>query len=170
MNISIKTNHGSIYLELFPDKAPITVENFLFYIEDEFFNGIIFHRVINDFMIQSGSWSPDLVFNYPRENIINEANNGLKNLRGTIGMARDVEPHTANSQFYINQKDNPHSDYQNQDHYGYCVFGKVINGMDVVDSIANVQVKDFKKSDLFLESLPIEPVIIENMLVYYKNY
>jgi len=170
MNILLKTSHGSIYLELYPSKAPVTVQNFLDYIDSKFFEGLIFHRVIHDFMIQSGSWSPDMQFKKPRPNIINEANNGLSNLRGTIGMARDQGPHTANSQFYINQKDNFHSDYKSPEQPGYCVFGKVIDGLNTIDSIAKVKVKDIEISNTLLESVPVKPVIIEKVLRYYISY
>ncbi len=170
MNISIITTHGSIYLELYPDKAPITVQNFSAYIESKFFEGLIFHRVIDDFMIQSGSWSPDMQFKNPGADIINESDNGLCNLRGTIGMARNIDPHSANSQFYINQKDNPHSDFKDASNPGYCVFGKVTKGIEVVDSIAKVSVKDIDISGTFLEAVPIEPVIIKKVLTFYVNY
>lgn len=170
MKISMITSLGSIYFELYPNKAPITVENFISYIDSKFFEGLIFHRVIDNFMIQSGSWDPEMNFNDPGPNILNESTNGLLNLRGTIGMARNTEPHSANSQFYINQVDNPHSDFKDSSNPGYCVFGKVISGMDVVDTIAKVEVIDRDISGTFLESVPIEPVIIKKIHKVFVSY
>ncbi|MFQ6038407.1 MAG: peptidylprolyl isomerase [Candidatus Aminicenantales bacterium] len=138
--VVIKTTKGDITLELFQDKAPLTVKNFLAYVEDGFYDGTIFHRVIKGFMIQGGGLTPDLREKPARAPIKNEADNGLKNKRGTIAMARTSEPHSATCQFFINHV---HNDFLNfssptPDGYGYCVFGKVVSGMDVVDAIASV--------------------------------
>ena len=138
--VLMKTTKGDITLELYPDKAPITVENFLKYVDDKFYDGTIFHRVIEDFMIQGGGYTEDFTEKPSRPPIKNEANNGLKNKRGTIAMARTNEPHSATNQFFINHVNNSSLDHtaKTEEGYGYCVFGKVIQGMDVVDAIAAV--------------------------------
>jgi peptidyl-prolyl cis-trans isomerase A (cyclophilin A) len=137
--VLIKTSKGDITLELFADKAPITVNNFLSYVDEKFYNGTIFHRVIKDFMIQGGGFTPEFLEKATKSPIKNEAANGLKNLRGTIAMARTAEIDSATCQFFINHVDNPNLDHKdNTEHFGYAVFGKVISGMDVVDAIASV--------------------------------
>ena len=140
LKVLMKTTKGDIILELYPDKAPITVENFLSYVDDKFYDGTIFHRVISDFMIQGGGYTEDFTKKPSRSPTKNEANNGLKNERGTIAMARTNEPHSATNQFFINHIDNSFLDHtaKTEEGYGYCVFGKVIQGMDVVDAIAAV--------------------------------
>ncbi|UCE42996.1 MAG: peptidyl-prolyl cis-trans isomerase [Candidatus Aminicenantes bacterium] len=136
--VLMKTTKGDITIELFPDKAPVSVENFLSYVNEKFYDGTIFHRVIKGFMIQGGGLTVDFQEKPAKAPIQNEAKNGLKNKRGTLAMARMPEPHTASSQFFINHADNSFLDYgQTADGWGYCVFGKVIQGMDVVDAIAN---------------------------------
>ncbi len=136
--ILMKTTKGDITIELYPDKAPLSVANFLSYVNEKFYDGTIFHRVIKNFMIQGGGLTEDFQEKPAKAPIQNEAKNGLKNKRGTLAMARMAEPHTASSQFYINHVDNPGLDYgQAADGWGYCVFGNVIEGMDVVDAIAN---------------------------------
>ncbi len=136
--VLMKTTKGDITIELYPDKAPISVENFLSYVNEKFYDGTIFHRVIKDFMVQGGGMNTDFQEKTTKAPIQNEAKNGLKNKRGTLAMARMTEPHTASSQFFINHADNSFLDYgQAADGWGYCVFGKVIDGMDVVDAIAN---------------------------------
>ncbi len=135
--VLMKTTKGDITIELYPDKAPITVNNFLSYVNDKFYDGTIFHRVIKGFMIQGGGLTEDLAEKPAKAPIQNEAKNGLKNKRGTIAMARMPEPHTASSQFFINHANNSFLDYgEASDGWGYCAFGKVIAGMDVVDAIA----------------------------------
>jgi len=138
--VLMKTTKGDITLELYPDKAPITVENFLEYVDNKFYDGTIFHRVIEDFMIQGGGYTEDFTEKPSRPAIKNEADNGLKNKRGTIAMARTNEPHSASNQFFINHVDNSSLDHtaKTEEGYGYCVFGKVTQGMDVVDAIAAV--------------------------------
>lgn len=136
--VLMKTSKGDITIELYPDKAPLSVENFLSYVNDKFYDGTIFHRVIKGFMIQCGGLNVDFQEKSAKAPIQNEAKNGLKNKRGTLAMARMAEPHTASCQFFINHVDNNGLDYgQAADGWGYCVFGKVIQGMDVVDAIAN---------------------------------
>ncbi len=136
--VLMKTSKGDITIELYPDKAPLTVNNFLSYVDEKFFDGTIFHRVMKDFMIQGGGLTPDFQEKTSKSPIKNEAANGLKNKRGTIAMARTGEPHSATCQFFINHVDNSFLDYGTaSDGWGYCVFGKVIEGLDVVDAIAN---------------------------------
>jgi cyclophilin family peptidyl-prolyl cis-trans isomerase len=134
--VVLKTGKGDITLELDAEKAPQSVENFLAYVDAGFYDGTIFHRVIPDFMIQGGGLNPDMTKKATREPVQNEAKNGLKNLRGTIAMARTQAPHSATAQFFINHKDNANLDYPSFDGWGYAVFGRVTDGMDVVDAIA----------------------------------
>lgn len=135
--ITIKTNHGEIGVELFDEKAPVSCENFRQYITDEFFNGTIFHRVIPNFMIQGGGFDADMAQKKTRDSIKNEANNGEKNRRGTLAMARTADVDSATSQFFINLSDNSFLDHGGRD-FGYAVFGEVSSGMDVVEAIAGV--------------------------------
>lgn len=137
VRILMETSQGNIILELDKEKAPKTVENFLSYVDEDFYSGTIFHRVIKDFMIQGGGFTPDMKRKKVHAPVENEAKNGLKNKRGTIAMARTGKPHSATAQFFINHKDNAFLDYPARDNWGYCVFGKVVEGMDVVDAIAN---------------------------------
>ena len=132
---------GDIKVKLNPDKAPITVVNFLKYVDDKDYDGTIFHRVIPDFMIQGGGFTPDMNKKTTNDPIINEAGNGLLNERGTIAMARTMIVDSATNQFFINTKDNKFLNHRSKDPrgYGYCVFGKVISGMDVVDKIEKVE-------------------------------
>jgi len=136
--VKMETNRGDIILELNQDKAPLTVENFLQYAKDGYYEGTIFHRVISSFMIQGGGFDEDLTRKTPRANIINEASNGLKNSKWTIAMARTNTPDSANSQFFINVQDNISLDFtgkHNSQTWGYAVFGKVVQGFEVVDEI-----------------------------------
>jgi cyclophilin family peptidyl-prolyl cis-trans isomerase len=135
--ITIKTNHGDIKVELFDEKAPITCENFRQYIADGFFNDTIFHRVIPNFMIQGGGMEADMSQKKTRAPIKNEADNGESNRRGTLAMARTMDVNSATAQFFINLRDNDFLDHGTRD-FGYAVFGKVVDGMDVVDAIAAV--------------------------------
>ena len=139
--VLIKTTKGDITVELYPDKAPLSVENFLSYVDEKFYDGTIFHRVIKGFMIQAGGISANLTEKPAKPSIKNEATNRLKNKRGTIAMGRTEEIHSITSHFYINHVDNPGLDHRNTtpQGYGYPVFGKVIKGMDVVDAIASVK-------------------------------
>ena len=136
--VLLKTSKGDITIELYPDKAPVTVENFLAYVDANFYDGLIFHRVIKGFMIQGGGLTADLATRKSRAPIKNEAGNGLKNTRGTIAMARTGEVNSATCQFFINHVDNDFLDHRDETAagFGYCVFGKVVSGLDVVDAIA----------------------------------
>jgi peptidyl-prolyl cis-trans isomerase B (cyclophilin B) len=159
--VTIHTNHGDIRVELYPQRAPVSVENFLQYARDGFYDGTIFHRIISHFMIQGGGMSADLTPKPTRDPIINEADNGLKNERGTIAMARTNEINSATSQFFINVELNASLDHTGKESsrtWGYAVFGSVIDGMDVVDDIR------FVKTDP--RDLPIEPVIIESVEIH----
>jgi peptidyl-prolyl cis-trans isomerase A (cyclophilin A) len=139
--VIMKTSMGDITIELYPDKAPITVNNFLSYVNEKFYDGTIFHRVMKGFMIQGGGLTPDLGSKPAKTPIKNEAANMLKNKRGTIAMARMPDIDSATCQFFINHVDNPGLDHRDNtpEGYGYAVFGKVTKGMDVVDAIANVK-------------------------------
>lgn len=160
--VAIDTNYGTIVLELYPDKAPETVANFLQYVDSGFYENTIFHRVIDGFMIQGGGFTPDYQKKPVRAPIKNEANNGLSNLRGTIAMARTPQPHSATSQFFINTVDNPRLDYrfETPEGWGYCVFGKVIEGMDVVDEIAKTPTGP---AGPFHSDVPQAPIVIEKI-------
>ena len=137
--VVMETSKGTIKIELDQERAPGTVANFLQYVDDKFYDGTIFHRVMPNFMIQGGGFGPDMSEKPTREMIKNEATNGLANLRGTIAMARRGDPHSATAQFYINHKTNQALDKEHDPKgWGYCVFGKVIEGLDVVDAIAQV--------------------------------
>ncbi|RLE10470.1 MAG: peptidyl-prolyl cis-trans isomerase, partial [Candidatus Aminicenantes bacterium] len=139
--VLMKTSKGDIIIELFPQKAPITVENFLSYVDQGFYDGTIFHRVIKGFMIQGGGYTTELHRKNTQPPIKNEASNGLSNKRGTIAMARTMDINSATAQFFINLVDNDFLDHRDNtpEGYGYCVFGKVIQGMEVVDAIAEVK-------------------------------
>ena len=138
--VKLETSHGDIIIELNTDKAPDTVANFLSYVEDGFYNGTIFHRVIKDFMIQGGGFTEDLVQKSPNDPIKNEANNGLGNVRGSLAMARTGDPHSATAQFFINTVDNEFLNFRGEQGaaWGYTVFAEVVEGMDVVDAIREV--------------------------------
>lgn len=161
--VLMKTSMGDIKLELYPQKAPKTVANFLSYVEDGFYDGTIFHRVIGNFMIQGGGFTLDMKQKETKPSIPNEAGNGLKNLRGTIAMARTSDVNSATSQFFINVVDNPNLDHRDETPkgFGYAVFGKVIEGMDVVDKIK--EVKTTTKG--YYGDVPVEPVIIQSLKV-----
>jgi peptidyl-prolyl cis-trans isomerase B (cyclophilin B) len=139
--VVMETSKGEIVLALYPDKAPLTVKNFLDYVEAGFYNGTIFHRVIPGFMLQGGGFAQDMQKKPTSTPVKNEADNGLKNDRGTIAMARTQDPHSASSQFFINTVDSAFLNYKGQTTagWGYAVFGKVIKGMEVVDAISKVE-------------------------------
>lgn len=139
--VTIKTNYGDIKIEMLEQEAPETTANFLQYVDDGFYNGTIFHRVINDFMIQGGGFDTDFNQKETRANIKNEATNRVSNARGTLAMARTPDPHSASSQFFINVVDNDFLDFKapNPQMFGYCVFAKVAEGMDIVDKIKTVK-------------------------------
>jgi cyclophilin family peptidyl-prolyl cis-trans isomerase len=157
----IETNLGDIRLELYADKAPASVENFVRYAEEGFYDDTIFHRVISHFMIQGGGFTVDMQKKPTHEPIQNESPNGLSNRRGTIAMARLPQPHTATSQFFINVQNNMNLDYQGGNQWGYAVFGRVVEGMDVVDDIRFVQTTTRPP----FSDVPVEPVIIETVTI-----
>jgi len=161
--VKLQTNFGVIALELDTERAPETVKNFLDYVQAGFYSNTVFHRVIDSFMIQGGGFEPGMRQKPTRDSIKNEADNGLKNERYTVAMARTSEPHSASSQFFINVKDNGFLDHtaQNTQGWGYCVFGKVVEGRDVVDKIK--QVKTGKRGGH--ADVPVEDVIIEHVEV-----
>ena len=161
--VLIDTSMGQIEAELYADKAPITVTNFLEYVNSKFYDGLIFHRVIPGFMIQGGGMTSDMKEKATRNPIKIESDNGLKNMRGTLAMARTQVPDSATSQFFINLVDNPFLDFKVKTTagYGYAVFGKVTKGMDIVDSIAKV--KTGTKG--FHQDVPLTPVIIKSIRV-----
>ena len=161
MAVLITTNHGAIKLELYADKAPKTVENFLAYVNAGHYDGTIFHRVINDFMVQGGGFEPGMKQKPTNATVENEAKNGLKNDPYTVAMARTSDPHSASAQFFINVKNNAFLDYPGQDGWGYCVFGKVIEGQDVVDKIRAVKTT---RTGMFAD-VPADDVIIEKAQV-----
>jgi len=157
-NITLETSMGTFTIELDAEKAPATVENFLGYVNDGFFDETIFHRVIPNFMIQGGGFRSGMVQKETQESIKNEADNGLSNERGTIAMARTNDPHSATAQFFINLKDNTFLDHTSAstEGWGYCVFGKVSEGMEVVDKIAGVSTgNEAGHTDVPLEAVTI---------------
>ncbi|GHT97417.1 peptidyl-prolyl cis-trans isomerase [Betaproteobacteria bacterium] len=159
MAVKLHTSQGVITLELDAEKAPVTVENFLAYVTAGHYDNTIFHRVIDGFMIQGGGFEPGMEQKPTRDPIKNEADNGLKNTRGTIAMARTNDPHSATAQFFINVADNSFLDFRapNTQGWGYCVFGKVTEGLDVLDAIR--QVKTGNKAGH--QDVPVEDVLIE---------
>ncbi|MGV6801034.1 MAG: peptidylprolyl isomerase [bacterium] len=159
----IQTSMGVIDLELYPEKAPLTVDNFLTYAQSGYYDRLIFHRVVAGRLIQGGGYTTRLNERALRDPIQNEADNGLKNLRGTIAMARNDDPHSARAQFYINLKDNPELDFRDKElraNWGYAVFGKVIGGMNVAEAIGAVSVGPKGPFD---QHVPLEPVIIKRI-------
>ncbi len=160
--VELQTSQGKIVIELNAEKAPKTVENFVKYVNQGFYNDTIFHRVIDGFMIQGGGMTKDMKEKPTSGKIRNEANNGLKNKRGTIVMARTPDPHSASSQFFINLVDNAFLDFtseQSPQTWGYAVFGRVVEGMDVVDRIAKVKTGNSGMH----QNVPVEPVIIKSV-------
>ena len=158
--ITIKTNQGDFSIELNEEEAPITVKNFLNYVEKGFFTGTIFHRVIDGFMIQGGGFDKDMMQKETDAPIKNEANNGLKNAPYTIAMARTSDPDSASSQFFINVANNSFLDYPGQDGAGYCVFAKVVSGTDVIDLIGKAKTG----SSGGHQDVPMEAIMIEEVL------
>lgn len=156
-----KTNLGSFKIALDEESAPITAKNFLDYVNSGFFNGTIFHRVINSFMIQGGGFTPDMKQKETNAPIKNESNNGIKNESYTVAMARTSIPDSATSQFFINVANNDFLNHPGQDGYGYCVFGKVIEGMDTIDKIKNVATGNHPSGH---QDVPLETIIIEEVL------
>ena len=161
--VTLKTNFGDITLDLFEDKAPKTVANFLSYVEDGFFDNTIFHRVINNFMIQGGGFTPDMDQKDTKDPFKNETDNGIANEVGTIAMARTQDPHSATAQFFINVNNNDFLNHSGKsvNGWGYCAFGKVVEGMDVVEKIKAVKTGNHG----YHQDVPVEPVIIEKAVI-----
>ena len=161
--VILNTNHGSITIELDDEHAPKTVENFLSYANEGFYNNTVFHRVINGFMIQGGGFEPGMKLKPTKAQIKNEANNGLKNTTGTIAMARTNDPHSATAQFFINVADNDFLNFKSESPqgWGYAVFGKVTEGMDVVNKIKGVKTG----TSGFHQDVPKEDVVIQSVTV-----
>ena len=157
MAVLLTTNHGTIKIELETEKAPKSVENFLAYVNAGHYNGTIFHRVIPGFMVQGGGFEPGMKQKPTNDPVENEAKNGLKNKPYTLAMARTSAPHSASAQFFINVKNNSFLDYPGQDGWGYCVFGKVVEGTDIVDKIEGVKTG---RSGMFAD-VPTDDVVIE---------
>jgi len=159
--VVVKTSMGSFTIELYPDKAPVTVKNFLMYVDEGFYAGTIFHRVIDGFMIQGGGLDGSMTKKKTAAPIANEAGNKLKNTVGTVAMARTSEPNSATAQFFVNVKDNAFLDYRDSspEGIGYCVFGKVVSGMDVVEKIKAVPTGTKNG----MGNVPTTPVVIESV-------
>ncbi|KGD65685.1 peptidyl-prolyl isomerase [Alcanivorax nanhaiticus] len=160
--VRMETSAGPITVELYEDKAPVTVSNFLKYVDGGFYDGTLFHRVIQGFMIQGGGFDKDGQRKATQAPIQNEADNGLSNRRGTLAMARTGDPHSATAQFFINLVDNRNLDFtgKNQRGWGYAVFGKVTDGMNVVDSIARERTTSQRLSGMMARDVPANPVLI----------
>ncbi|HZY09754.1 MAG TPA: peptidylprolyl isomerase [Bacteroidota bacterium] len=165
--VVLETSMGKIEVAMFRAEAPKTVENFLSYVRDKFYDSTIFHRVIKNFMIQGGGFTKDLKQKSTKPSIVNEADNGLKNEVGTIAMARTPDPNSATSQFFINVKDNSSLNFKNKtpQGWGYCVFGRVVKGMDVVNKIENVKTGSANG----MQDVPVEPVVILTVRQKGKN-
>jgi cyclophilin family peptidyl-prolyl cis-trans isomerase len=160
--VLLRTSEGDITIELAADKAPKSVANFLDYVKLKHYDGTVFHRVIENFMVQGGGFGPDLKLKPTRPPVQNEADNGLSNLRGTVAMARTNDPHSGNSQFFINVVDNNRLDHVSKENgftWGYAVFGKVITGMDVVDKI---KATPTGPGGPFPRDVPITPIVIQS--------
>jgi cyclophilin family peptidyl-prolyl cis-trans isomerase len=159
--VEVATNQGKIVVELFADKAPASVDNFLQYVKEGFYNGTVFHRVIPDFMVQGGGFTEKMEQKPTRAPVQNEAKNGLTNDRGTLAMARTNDPHSATAQFFINHKDNAFLNYPGRDGWGYAVFGKVTQGMDIVDRIARIATGNAGGH----QNVPLQAVVIQNVRI-----
>ncbi|PKO84285.1 MAG: peptidyl-prolyl cis-trans isomerase A [Betaproteobacteria bacterium HGW-Betaproteobacteria-11] len=157
--VEMKTSQGTLLIELYPGKAPKTVENFLRYVKDDFYKGTIFHRVIDGFMIQGGGFTADMKQKETRAPIPNEAKNGLRNEVGTLAMARTGDPHSATAQFFVNLNDNGFLDYPSRDGWGYCVFGKVVQGLDVMQKIGKTATGNFGP----FQNVPNTVILIESV-------
>ena len=161
--VILETNMGIITMSLFEDTTPITTKNFLNYVEENFYDGTIFHRVIDGFMIQGGGFDKNMQQKTTNDSIQNEATNGLSNKKYTVAMARTNAPHSASSQFFINVADNAFLDYSDKGGWGYCVFAKIVSGMEVVDNIEKVATKNVADH----ADVPNDAVVI--MRAYIKN-
>ncbi|ATE59307.1 peptidylprolyl isomerase [Thauera sinica] len=159
--VELRTSRGDVVVELFADKAPKSAENFVRYVKDGHYDGTVFHRVIDGFMVQGGGFDASMNEKPTRAPIENEAKNGLKNEPGTLAMARTRDPHSATAQFFINLVPNAFLDYPSRDGWGYAVFGKVVKGMDVVEKIGKVPVTNAGMH----QNVPVEPVVIQSARV-----
>ncbi|MBS0545977.1 MAG: peptidyl-prolyl cis-trans isomerase [Proteobacteria bacterium] len=159
--VELHTTQGDVVVEVFADKAPKSAENFIRYVKDGHYDGTIFHRVIDGFMVQGGGFDAAMNQKPTRAPIENEAKNGLKNVPGTLAMARTQDPHSATAQFFINLVPNTFLDYPSRDGWGYAVFGKVVKGMDVVEKIGKVPVRNTGLH----QNVPVEPVVIQSARV-----
>ena len=159
--VKLETSMGDMVIELNEEAAPVTVKNFLGYVEEGFYDGTIFHRVIPDFMIQGGGFTAEMTKKETHAPIVNEASNRLRNERGTTAMARTSDPDSATAQFFINQADNDFLNYVDNNNPGYAVFGKVVEGMEATDTIAAVNTTSQKGMD----DVPVEPVVIKSAKV-----
>ena len=159
--VELKTSQGDIVVEAFADKAPKSADNFIQYVKDGFYNGTVFHRVIDGFMVQGGGFDADMKQKSTRAPIENEAKNGLRNEAGTLAMARTADPHSASSQFFINLVPNTALDYPSRDGWGYAVFAKVVKGLEVVESIARQPTANRG----FHQNVPVEAVIVNSARV-----
>ncbi len=166
--VEVKTNMGNILIELYPDKAPKTVDNFLGYVKEGFYSGTIFHRVIKDFMIQGGGFTTGFREKATRPPIVNEAANGLQNIPGAVAMARTMDPNSATAQFFINVNDNRSLNYidSSPERIGYCVFGRVVKGMDVVNKIADLPTGP---GGSFESDVPEKAVVIQSIAMISNN-
>lgn len=158
-NVNISTNLGNFEIELWEESSPITVANFLEYVDSGYFNGTIFHRVIPDFMIQGGGFEDGMVDKDGNPPIKNEAHNRIPNERGTLAMARTSDINSASSQFFVNLKDNDFLNYQGDHNYGYCVFGRVVNGMDVIDMMADAATTNVGHHG----DVPVDTIVMETV-------
>ncbi|MBL8201818.1 MAG: peptidyl-prolyl cis-trans isomerase [Chromatiales bacterium] len=158
--VKVETSAGDFVMQLDEVRAPLTVANFLKYVNDGFYDGTIFHRVVNGFVIQGGGYTPDMTLKPPRPALVNESGNGLSNKRGSVAMARTAEPHSADSQFYVNLADNLALDPK-PTRWGYAVFGEVVQGLDIVDEIGH-RVTGNKAG---MQDVPVEPVVIRKITV-----
>ncbi len=165
--VKIQTSMGDVIVEIFEDKAPVSAKNFLDYVKQGFYKGTIFHRVIPDFMVQGGGFTPGIKQKQTMAPIVNEAKNGLKNLKGTLAMARTNVIDSATSQFFINTQDNAFLDFRSADAsgYGYAVFGKVLEGMDIVEAMSRVKTQTVD----YYENVPAEDIVIVSMDVLQKD-
>jgi peptidyl-prolyl cis-trans isomerase A (cyclophilin A) len=159
--VELRTSQGDVVVEVFADKAPRSAENFVRYVKDGHYNGTIFHRVIDGFMVQGGGFDTAMNQKPTRAPVENEAKNGLKNEAGTLAMARTADPHSASAQFFINLVPNTFLDYPSRDGWGYAVFGKVVKGMEVVEKIGKVPTKNVG----FHQNVPVEPVVVQSARV-----
>lgn len=162
--VKVTTTLGSFVIELDARRAPFTTENFLRYVREGFYDGTIFHRVVHGFVAQAGGYTQDMELKPVTHTVVNESGNGLSNLRGTVGMARVDDPHSANSQFYINLKDNGNLDPM-PTRWGYAVFGKVVDGMNVVDEIGQ---QPTGPGGPFKADVPVTPIVIEHIEIVQK--